>query len=128
MSKTTKGVLIGIGIMAVLFLVFITVVPAGRALVRDWDAALEEVDEDSYENRKVVEDTCRAMISSYKSDKITYETYIDSADEEEQGWAKQAKIRANSTATQYNEYYLKNSFIWEDNVPSDIDTQLPILE
>ena len=85
-------------------------------------------DEENYETLDKVESTARAMISSYKSDLLMYETYIESEDEEEQGWAKQAKIRANKTAIQYNEYILKNSFVWKDNVPEDIDTELAIIE
>lgn len=37
-------------------------------------------------------------------------------------------MRANRTANSYNEYILKNSYVWEDNIPSDIDYSLPIVE
>ena len=47
---------------------------------------------------------------------------------EKQSWAEQAKMRANRTANSYNEYILKNSYVWEDNIPSDIDYSLPIVE
>lgn len=40
----------------------------------------------------------------------------------------QAKIRANSTAISYNEYILKNSFLWADNIPEDIKSKLEIIE
>lgn len=126
MNKKTPWIVLGI--LAVLVVIFFTLVPAGRSLIVKWDTSLEEVDEGSYKNAKKVEDTCRAMISSYKSDKITYETYKDSEDEEERGWAKQAKIRANTAATQYNEYYLKNSHVWKENVPDDINTELEVIE
>ena len=56
------------------------------------------------------------MIASYKSDVATYEQYKDSDNEEKQSWAEQAKMRANITANSYNEYILKNSYIWEDNI------------
>ena len=85
-------------------------------------------DATNYETIKKVEDTCRAMIASYTSDKLMYETYATSDSEEKQGWAEQAKIRANSTAAKYNEYYLKNSFIWKDNIPDGIATELPYIE
>ena len=81
----------------------------------------------NYETIKKVEDTCRAMISSYESDKLTYEQYKNSDNEEKQGWAEQAKMRANKTASTYNNYILKNSFVWKDNVPSDIYMELEFI-
>ena len=90
---------------------------------------MQKVDDvTNYETIKEVEDTCRAMISSYESDKLTYEQYKDSDNEEKQSWAEQAKMRANKTATTYNNYILKNSFVWKDNVPSDIYMKLEIIE
>lgn len=80
-----------------------------------------------YETKKKVEDTCRAMIASYESDKLTYEQYKDSDNEEKQSWAEQAKMRANTTASTYNNYILENSFVWEDNIPSDIQKKLSYL-
>lgn len=85
-------------------------------------------DATNYETIKKVEDTCRAMIASYESDKLTYEQYKISTNEEKQSWAEQAKMRANKTASSYNNYILKNSFVWNGNVPSDIRTKLPYLE
>ena len=43
-------------------------------------------------------------------------------------WAEQAKMRANKTAASYNEYVLKNSFVWNGNVPADIRTSLSYLD
>ena len=37
-------------------------------------------------------------------------------------------MRANKTAATYNEYVLKNSYVWEGNVPSDIRKQLDYIE
>ena len=56
----------------------------------------------------------------------TYSTQSDN--EEKQSWAEQAKMRANRTANSYIEYILKNSYVWEDNIPSDIDYSLPLVE
>ena len=64
------------------------------------------------------------MIASYTSDNLTYEQYKDSDSEEKQSWAEQARMRANKTAASYNEYVLKNSYVWEDNIPSDIESSL----
>ena len=84
-------------------------------------------DKTTYETRKKVEDTARASIASYKTDKATYEMYKDSSDKEKQSWAEQAKMRANKTANIFNEYMRKNSYVFEGNIPSDINYQLELL-
>ena len=68
------------------------------------------------------------MIASYKTDKATYEQYKNSTSDEKQSWAEQAKMRANKTANTYNEYILKNSFVFEGNIPPDIETKLQIID
>ena len=84
-------------------------------------------DRTSYDTMKKVEDTCRSMIASYKTDKATYDMYKTSDNEEKQSWAEQVKMRANKTANTYNEYILKNSYVWEGNIPEDIDANLQII-
>lgn len=111
-----------------LVLLFIAA-PSIKSAYESWRTDVKQAgDDENYETRKKVEDTARSMIASYKADVLTYETYIESEDKEEQSWAKQAKIRANKTAVSYNEYILENEFIWKDNIPEDIDYELPILE
>lgn len=85
-------------------------------------------DATNYETLKKVEDTCRSMISSYEADRLTYEQYRDSDNEEKQSWAEQAKMRANKTAASYNNYILENSFVWSGNVPADIADELKYIE
>ena len=103
--------------------------PSGRAVWNNWFHEVQKVDDDTnYKTRKKVEDTCRSMIASYNADKRTYEQYKDSDNEEKLGWAEQAKMRANKTASSYNNYILKNSYVWKNNVPSDIHMQLQYLE
>lgn len=84
-------------------------------------------DATSYETRKTVEDSCRAMVASYEADKLTWEQYKD-CDGEQRSWADQAKMRANRTATNYNNYVLKNSFVWDGNIPTDIQIELPLIK
>ena len=109
--------------------VFFSATPKGKAAWNNWFHDVHKVDDATkYENRKKVEDTCRAMIASYTSDKLTYEQYKDSDNEEKQSWAEQAKMRANKTASTYNNYILENSYVWSGNVPSDIDQRLPYIE
>ena len=128
MSKTEKA-LTAILITLVLVAAFFCITPVGVALRNSYGFAVQKVDDATrYETRKKVEDTCRAMSANYEADRISYEQYKQSDDAEKQGWAEQSKMRANRTAASYNEYYLKNSFVWSGAVPSDIRGSLPYLE
>lgn len=114
---------------ALVIFVIAYITPSGRGAINTYLFGVQKVDDTTnYETIKKVEDTCRAMISSYESDKLTYEQYKDSYNEEKQSWAEQAKMRANKTASSYNNYILKNSFVWKDNVPNDIYIELEIIE
>ena len=99
--------------------------PAGKAIWNKWFYSVQKADDaTNYETIKKVEDTCRSMMASYESDKLTYEQYKDSDNEEKQSWAEQARMRANKTVASYNEYILKNTFVWSGNIPSDIKSEL----
>lgn len=128
MSKVGTIIVTIISVILIGAIIFFGFTPGGRSIWNSYTHSLEKADENQYETRKQVEDTARAMIASYKSDVATYEQYKDSDNEEKQSWAEQAKMRANRTANSYNEYILKNSYVWEDNIPSDIDYSLPIVE
>ncbi len=128
MSKAGTIIVTIISVILIGAIIFFGFTPGGRSIWNSYTHSLEKADENQYETRKQVEDTARAMIASYKSDVATYEQYKDSDNEEKQSWAEQAKMRANRTANSYNEYILKNSYVWEDNIPSDIDYSLPIVE
>lgn len=126
-----KGCLIGVGIIVLLIIITIIGVFAGWfdtwfSNKVEWiDRKIE--DRTSYDTKKQVEDTCRSMISSYKTDKATYDQYKNSDNEEKQNWAEQARMRANKTANSYNEYILKNSYLFEGNIPEDIEKELMII-
>lgn len=128
MSKAVTIIVTIISVILIGAIIFFGFTPGGRSVWNSYTHSLEKADENQYETKKQVEDTARAMIASYKSDVATYEQYKDSDNEEKQSWAEQAKMRANRTANSYNEYILKNSYVWEDNIPSDIDYSLPIVE
>ncbi len=128
MSKVGTIIVTIISVILIGAIIFFGFTPGGRSVWNNYTHSLEKADENQYETKKQVEDTARAMIASYKSDVATYEQYKDSDNEEKQSWAEQAKMRANRTANSYNEYILKNSYVWEDNIPSDIDYSLPIVE
>lgn len=124
-----KIVAILLAILLIAGILYFTVTPAGVAAYNNWRHKIQKVDDaTNYDTLKKVEDTCRAMISSYESDKLTYEQYKDSDNEEKQSWAEQAKMRANKTAVEYNNYILKNSYVWKGNVPADIYMTLTIIE
>ena len=128
MSNTEKVLTVFLVVLALVVSCF-CLTPAGVALRNGYGYAVQKVDDATrYQTRKKVEDTCRAMIANYEADRISYEQYKQSDDAEKQGWAEQAKMRANRTAASYNEYYLKNSFVWSGAVPSDIRGSLPYLE
>jgi hypothetical protein len=123
-----KYVIVVLTVLLVLAMIFFIATPSGRAVWNNWWHDVEKAGENtSYENRKMVEDTCRAMIASYQTDKLTYEQYKNSEDAEQRSWAEQARMRANKTANTYNEYVLKNSYIWDGNVPTNIDNYLPTI-
>lgn len=118
-----------ISLVLTLILIIAHCTPGGVAVKNIYVGQIKRVDNlTNYETKKQVEDTCRAMISSYMSDKLMYEQYKDSDSSEERSWGSSAKIRANKTAVLYNEYILKNSYVWDGNVPKDIRSELEIIE
>lgn len=132
MTKSDKLIASIVAIVLVMGIgsgIFFGATHVGKATWNLWFGSIQKVDDaTNYETLKKVEDTCRAMISSYESDRLTWEQYKDSDDEERVGWAEQAKMRANKTAASYNNYILENSYIWRNNVPKDIRSDLPYLE
>lgn len=116
----------------VILLIGITVffnTPTGRGIINTYFYNVQKVDDaTNYHTMKKVEDSCRAMISSYNTDCLTYEQYKDSDSEEKQSWAEQAKMRANKTASSYNNYIMKNSYVWSGNIPEDIKEELEYIE
>lgn len=110
-------------------IIYFSATPSGRRTWNNWWHNVQTADDETnYETRRQVEDTCRSMIASYNSDKITYEQYKDSDNPEKQSWAEQAKMRANKTASTYNNYILKNNYVWKNDVPSDIYNTLVYIE
>lgn len=109
-------------------LIFFNLTEAGIKIWNTWTGNLQKADDDTnYETLKQVEGTCRMMIASYKKDKLTYLQYKGSEDEMERMWANEAKMRANNTVATYNEYILKNRYVWKNDIPSDIDYALEFI-
>ena len=118
------SVILGIGCP-----IFFGATPVGKSMWNSWFHKVQEADDNTnYKTLKKVEDTCRSMIASYEADKLTYEQYKDNPDTAKQEWAEQAKMRANKTASSYNNFILENNYVWENNVPKDIKATLPYIE
>ncbi len=127
--KTVFAVILGLLILLGVALGVASCTPSGREFLNNWGHAVQKADDrTNYETRKKVEDTCRAAIVSYEADRLTWDQYKDSADSEQRSWADAAKLRANKAAVTYNEYFLKNSYVFEGNVPEDIRRSLEVIE
>ena len=131
MNDTEKTACIVIAVLVVLFIglgSFFGFTHVGRAVWNLWFGSIQRVDDaTNYQTQKKVEDTCRAMVASFESDKLTWEQYKNSDSAEKQGWAEQARMRANKTAATYNNFILENSYVWSGNIPNDIKNTLPYL-
>ena len=93
-----------------------------------YEGLIKEVDSaTNWETLHEVEDSCRAMMSNYQADVLTYQQYCNSEIAEHRSWAEQARMRANRTAAQYNEYILKNNYVWNYGIPDDIEQELPYI-
>ena len=126
-SEERKWFAIALIVLGVI--VFMTLTPIGRSIWNTNMYAVHKTDDaTNYKTLKKVEDNCRAMIASYTEDKLIYEQYKDSDSKEQRSWSDQAKMRANSTAASYNEFVLKNSYVWKDNVPEDIKKELEYIK
>ena len=125
----SKLIAVIFAVILIVGIIYFTATPAGVATWNTWFHAVQVADDNTnYETKKKVEDTCRSMIASYEADVLTYEQYKDSDNEEKQSWAEQAKMRANKTASSYNNYILENNYVWENNVPKDIKGRLDYIE
>lgn len=121
-------ILTALAVVGVILVVGVAILGLTGGLNRFFFQVHKIDDTTNYNTIKKVEDSCRAMISSYTSDKLTWQQYKNSESEEQRSWAEQAKMRANKTAASYNEYILKNSFVWQGNIPQDITQRLEYLE
>ena len=129
MNKEMTSILGCVLALTLLFGVGYAISPSVRELVNGVKHDVQKADDHTnYRTIKKVEDTCRAMISSYEADKLTYEQYKNSTNKEKTEWAEQAKMRANKTAASYNNYILKNNYVWSGNVPKDIYTKLEYIK
>jgi len=114
-----------------LFLGWISLTPGGIEFYNTYLKSLKKADLNSnFESAKKAEDTARAMMASYNMDKANYESLktISNPAPIDLEEIKNYKIRLNQTAATYNEFMLKNSFVWKDNIPSDIKQKLDFVQ
>jgi len=125
MKRLNKAIFV----IVILSVLYLTATPGGRGVLNRWVFEIQKIDDTTrYATIRRVEDTSRAMIALYTVDKMTYEQYRISDNAEKREWGEQAKMRANKTATSYNEFILKNSFVWQGNIPADIYMKLVVIE
>ena len=121
MSKSGKI----LAFIAIIVALFFSATTIGRTVWNTYWHDVEKADDNtSYENRKKVEDTARAYISSYNADVDIYNTYCNNENENMKSYAESARIRAIQTANSYNDYLQKNSYVWADNMPDDLPSSL----
>lgn len=113
-------------VVFVLAIIFFGFTPDGREVWHSYTHSLNKADEVSYETRKLVEDTARTQIASYEADVALYRAYKDAEDVNMRQYGETAKMRAIRTATIYNEFLIKNSYVWRDNIPADIYEKLDV--
>lgn len=129
MREKIEYVMAAVIVILIISIAVFFITPTGRGIINTHFYNVQKVDDaTNYNTMKKVEDSCRAMISSYNTDRLTYEQYKDSDSEEKQSWAEQAKMRANKTASSYNNYVMKNSYVWSGNIPEDIKEELEYIE
>jgi hypothetical protein len=113
---------------ALLFVGFVFFAPNIRGAINNWRHGIQTVDDRTrYETLRQVEDTARAMMASHSADSLMWEQFKDSDVQEERNWANGARMRANRTAANYNEFMLKNSYVWQFGIPGDIFRELPTI-
>ena len=121
MSKSGKI----LSVIAIIVVLFFGATAIGRTVWNTYWHDVEKADDNTtYENRKKVEDTARAYISSYNADVDIYNTYCNDENENMKSYAESARIRAIQTANSYNDYLQKNSYVWADNMPDDLPSSL----
>ena len=124
MRKGTIAICTIISLLLIGSGIFFGCTPVGRRIIVGYEYDMAKVEENDYENRRMVEEQCRAYIASYKADVLGYEQYKGSESELERSWAESYRQRANRTAATYNEYMTKNSYVFKDHLPEDIPAKL----
>ena len=125
----TLGIILLIGIFG--GIIFLRATPTGREIYNEWQESLKETDETTYENQVEIENLARTQIVAYESAfmqygilKVQCETTENALDCER---ASAKLVSVNNLAIAFNEYMLINSHYWEDNIPDDINRELPII-
>ena len=115
-----KKVLIWVSICAVVLAIplYFHFVPNGITTWSKWTA--KSANQDMAETKTEVEKNCRTWIADYETQTLMYEQYRESSNADQQVLASAAKQKANEIADKYNDYFLRNKYVWDKNIPSDI--------
>ena len=122
------GFLICAILAGIIALVFFSVDPKGietkNEIEKDMINAEMETDYPTYLQ---AEKDLRSFLASHESDKITYISNKDNADNASQQLANAAKTRANRTAATYNQL-LKQTLYQKVELPDDLKNELEYIE
>lgn len=119
--------------LLVAFALAITFIPSARQAFNEYAFGMKRIDQETdYTNRKMVEDSARSMIANYefaKAETASYASFCATAtyDKARCQRSLDAKASANKTASNYNNYILKNRYLWKNNLPSDIFLELAMI-
>ena len=120
---------LGLMLLFLTILVWLCITPKGIETANEYEATLKDVDYNTdYDSVRKIEETLRSYVASYEADRIIYEINKDIDNKESIALANAARSRANRTAATYNQFYLKNSYIWNDNIPDDIKPELEYIK
>lgn len=125
----SKGQIVLASILGVLIVVVLFFqAPNIHRFFNNWRFGIQEAhDQTDYATLRRVEDTARAMVASFEADRLQWEQFRDSDVQEERNWANGAMMRANRTASSFNNFMRENSFVWAYGIPSDIDFRMEYL-
>ena len=113
---------------AILALVFFAVDPKGIETKNEIEKDMINAEmESDYPTYLQAEKDLRSFLASYESDKITYLSNKDNADNTSQQLAKAAKTRANRTAATYNQL-LKQTLYQKVELPDELKNELEYIE
>ena len=112
MNKVFVLVVVFILVVIIGVVVYFGLIPSG---IEKWNG-FRYKDTITAEMKKEVENTCLSMIASWETDAQTYKENkgIDET------VANEARMSANKTAESYNDYILKNGYVFGETLPEGV--------
>ena len=120
-SKTESVIMyVGLGLTIIFGMIYLLTHDNCSRFNDVWEANIDT----RYEVRIQVEDTAYALIDAYNANVSLHNQYCDM----DNAKANEAKVRANAIAIIYNEFISKSIIVWDDNMPTDIEAELLLIE